>query len=110
MGMVFGLDLHRRQITFDGVDTGSGEEWRGRIWAPDRQRFRRWLTSDVAKRANGGEVALAVEGCTGWRYVVEECPPAPALDGLRTLTQPRSHQGDTRSRLLSPTTPVSSST
>ena len=27
---------------------------------------------DVAKRANGASVAMAVEGCTGWRYVVEE--------------------------------------
>jgi hypothetical protein len=33
------------------------------------------------------------------------------LDGLRTLTRPRSQPtGDTRSRLLSPTTPASSST
>jgi transposase len=72
MVMVGGLDLHRRQITFDVVDVESGEEWRGRVWQPDRDRFRRWLLDDVTGRANGGAVALAVEGCTGWRYVVEE--------------------------------------
>src|SRR5918994_7286187 len=75
MAMVCGLDLHRRQITFDTVDVGSGEEWRGRIWQPDRARFRRWLREDVAGRADG-KAALAVEGCTGWRYVVEEITAA----------------------------------
>jgi transposase len=76
MAMVCGLDLHRRQITFDALETGSGVEWRGRIWQPDRVRFRRWLRTDVAQRAGGEGVALAVEGCTGWRYVVEEIAAA----------------------------------
>jgi transposase len=72
MSMVGGLDLHRRQITFDVADRGTGEVWRGKLWQPDRQRLRRWLTQDVAARAHGEAVDLAVEGCTGWRYVVEE--------------------------------------
>jgi transposase len=76
MAMVCGLDLHRRQITFDSLVLESGEEWRGRIWQPDRERFRRWLRDDVTRRADGGDVALAVEGCTGWRYVVEEIEAA----------------------------------
>jgi transposase len=76
MAMVCGLDLHRRQITFDALEVGSGEEWRGRVWQPDRGRFRRWLRSDLSRRAGGGRVALAVEGCTGWRYVVEEIEAA----------------------------------
>jgi transposase len=70
--MVCGLDLHRQQITFDALEVESGDAWRGRLWQPDRQRFRRWLHEDLAKRADGGPVSLAVEGCTGWRYVVEE--------------------------------------
>ena len=76
MSMVCGLDLHRQQITFDALHVESGEVWRGRLWQPDRQRFRRWLCQDVAARAHGGPVALAVEGCTGWRYVVEEITAA----------------------------------
>ena len=76
MSMVFGLDLHRQQITFDGLDVESGQVWKGRVWQPDRERFRRWLERDVADRANGQPVALAVEGCTGWRYVVEEITAA----------------------------------
>src|SRR6476619_3520112 len=71
MSMVCGLDLHRQQITFDALETDSGEVWRGRVWQPDRERFRRWLAHDVAQRAGGQPVAMAVEGCTGWRYVVE---------------------------------------
>ncbi|MHB1445486.1 MAG: IS110 family transposase [Acidimicrobiales bacterium] len=72
MSMVCGLDLHRGQITFDALEVESGEVWRGRLWQPDRARFRRWLTEELAPRAKGGPVALAVEGCTGWRYVAEE--------------------------------------
>jgi transposase len=74
--MVCGLDLHRQQITFDAVETASGEVWRGRVWQPDRDRFRHWLRCDVARHANGQPVAMAVEGCTGWRYVVEEIAAA----------------------------------
>ena len=72
MSMVCGLDLHRGQITFDALEVDSGEAWRGRLWQPDRQRLRAWLRDEVAPRAGDGPVAIAVEGCTGWRYVVEE--------------------------------------
>ena len=72
MTMVCGLDLHRRQITFDAVEVESGQVWTGRVWQPDRERFRRWLRDDVTEHAGGGPVSIAVEGCTGWRYVVEE--------------------------------------
>lgn len=72
MTMVCGLDLHRRQITFDALEVESGQVWSGRVWQPDRERFRRWLRDDVTEHARGGPVSIAVEGCTGWRYVVEE--------------------------------------
>jgi transposase len=76
MSMVGGLDLHRGQITFDTVEIETGEVWRGRVWQPDRARFRRWLNDELACRVSGGAVDLAVEGCTGWRYVVEEITAA----------------------------------
>lgn len=76
MSMVGGLDLHREQITFDVIEVETGELWRGRLWQPDRTRFRRWLTEELAARAHGEAVDLAVEGCTGWRYVVEEITAA----------------------------------
>jgi transposase len=50
MSMVCGLDLHRQQITFDALVLESGESWRGRVWQPDRERFRRWLRDDVTPR------------------------------------------------------------
>ena len=28
--------------------------WTGRVWQPDRERFRRWLRDDVTERAHGG--------------------------------------------------------
>ena len=76
MSMVCGLDLHRGQITFDILETVSGVEWRGRLWRPDRARFRRWLLDDLGSRAGGCPVEVAFEGCTGWRFVVEEIEAA----------------------------------
>jgi len=76
MVMVGGLDLHRGQITFDVASTETGELWRGRLGQPSRLRFRQWLETDLMPRAHGAPVALAVEGCTGWRYVVEEITAA----------------------------------
>ena len=76
MSMVGGLDLHRGQMTFDVVSIETGEVWRGRVSQPTRARLGHWLESEVAPRADGRPVALAVEGCTGWRYVVEEITAA----------------------------------
>lgn len=68
MGIVGGFDIHRRQITFDYVDSGTGEVSRGKIAPADRAQVRSWLG-----RFDGrGDVAFALEGCTGWRFVVEE--------------------------------------
>jgi transposase len=65
MPMVGGLDIHRKQITFDYPGTGTGQVRRGQISPADREHLRGWLA-----RFHGTEdVAFAVEGCTGWRYV-----------------------------------------
>ena len=71
MAIVGGLDLHRRQVTFDMVDAETGVVHRGRITPADRETFRRWLAT-----LQDESVDLAVEGCTGWRFVVEECQAA----------------------------------
>ncbi len=44
MAIVGGLDLHRKQITFDVVDTTSGTIEHGRVMPADRESFRRWLS------------------------------------------------------------------
>jgi hypothetical protein len=41
MAIVAWLDLHRRQVTFDVVDTATGVCQRGRIIPADRESFRR---------------------------------------------------------------------
>src|SRR5215213_4620990 len=68
MRIVGGLDVHRRQITFDYLDERSGQCRRGRIAPADRLLLRRWLEANVS----GAPAAFAVEACTGWRFVVEE--------------------------------------
>ena len=72
MPIVGGLDIHRKQITFDYLDTVTGQVQRGQISPADREHLRAWL----ARFASLEDVAFAVEGCTGWRYVTEELAAA----------------------------------
>jgi transposase len=68
MPIVGGLDIHRKQLTFGYLDTGTGEVRRGQVAPADRAHLRAWL----ARLAGRGDAAFALEGCTGWRYVAEE--------------------------------------
>ena len=63
--IVGGLDIHRKQLTFDYMDTVTGEVSCGQIAPADWAHFRSWLT----RFENPAEVAFAAEACTGWRYV-----------------------------------------
>ncbi len=72
MPIVGGLDIHRKQITFDYLDTVTGEVKRGQIAPADREHVRAWL----ARFAGRDDVAFAVEGCAGWRYVAGELAAA----------------------------------
>src|SRR5215472_7631363 len=72
MPIVGGLDIHRKQITFDYLDTVTGQVRRGQISPADRVHLRAWL----ARFAGRGDVAFAVEGCAGWRYVAQELAAA----------------------------------
>jgi transposase len=58
-----GFDVHRRQITFDALDTETGEVVRGQIESTP-QAVKRW-----AGRFSGRELHVAVEACTGWLFV-----------------------------------------
>ena len=68
MAIVVALDVHRKQITFDYLDTETGRELHGRIQPACRERVRAFL----GRFAGRDDVAFSVEGCTGWRFVVEE--------------------------------------
>ena len=72
MPIVGGLDIHRKQITFDYLDTVTGQVQRGQVAPADREHLRAWL----ARFAGCEDVAFALEGCTGWRYVAEELAAA----------------------------------
>ncbi|MCA1844110.1 MAG: transposase, partial [Actinobacteria bacterium] len=68
MEIVSGLDLHRSQITFRTVDLSTGELQRGRIHPGARDAVRDWL----GRFEPGTDAHFALEGTTGWRFVVEE--------------------------------------
>jgi len=68
--IIAGFDVHLRQITFDCLDSVSGEVLRGQI-ASEPAAVREWMG-----QFSGREVHVAVEACTGWLFVaraVEEC-------------------------------------
>src|SRR3989442_3199406 len=67
MAIVGGFDVHRAQITFDYIDTDSGQVTAGQIRPATRPALRNWL-----QRFDGrDDVGFAVGGCRGWRFVVE---------------------------------------
>jgi transposase len=77
MAIVGGFDIHRRQVTFDYRDTATGQVRRGRISPACQETLRRWLE----RFAGCDDVTFAVEGCTGWQFVVEE----PQRAGITAL-------------------------
>src|SRR6478735_6441088 len=81
MTIVGGFDVHRQQITFDYVDTDTGRVRWGQIRPATRHTLRAWLV----EHCPGGDAEIAVEGCTGWRYVVEELA---AAGGMAHLADP----------------------
>jgi transposase len=72
MSIVGAFDVHRRQLTFEDLDTVTGELAAGRITPADRQHLRAWL----ARFHGCQDVHFALEACTGWRYVSEELAAA----------------------------------
>src|SRR5436305_4135925 len=73
MAIMVGFDVHREQVTFDVLDDVTGEIQRGRIAPADRLGVRRFLAALPA-----GQVDVALEAMTGWRFIVEELVAAGA--------------------------------
>jgi transposase len=91
MAMVGGFDVHRNQITFDCLDTETGEVWRGEIRPATRVRLREWLG-----RFQGRQAAIALEATTGWRFVVEELQAAGIEAHLAEPADTRALRGPKR--------------
>ena len=92
MAIIGGLDLHRAQITFDYLDTETGELRRGRIAPATRGSLRSWATALPAVRP----AAFAVEACTGWRFVVEELRTAGITPYLAEVADTAALRGPKR--------------
>lgn len=91
MAIVGGLDVHRQQITFDYLDTETGEVRRGEIRPATRDRVRAWLG-----RFAGQEAAFALEATTGWRFVTEELRRAGIQAHLAEPADTRALRGPKR--------------
>ena len=77
MTIVGGFDVHRKQITFDYVDD-DGLVRVGEIRPATRTTLRHWLS----EHCPAGDAEFALEGCTGWRYVVDELATAGVVAHL----------------------------
>lgn len=90
MAIVAGFDVHRAQITFDVLDTDSGEVSRGRIVSsPDAVRA--W-----SEGFGGREVHVAVEACTGWLFVCRALERAGAVAHLAEPAETSARRGKKR--------------
>src|SRR2546423_12799987 len=90
MAIVAGFDVHRAQITFDAVDTETGELSRGRIDS-NRPAVRAWT-----ERFPGQEIEVALEACTGWLFVCEELAAAGAVPHLAEPAETSARRGSKR--------------
>ncbi len=90
MAIVGGLDVHRKQITFEYVDTATGQVRRGRV-PGTRRAFHDWLG-----RIDQRPAVFAVEGCTGWRFIVEELRAAGMGAHLAEPADTRALRGPKR--------------
>jgi Transposase len=91
MAIVAGVDVHRAQITFDALDTESGEIMRGRIDATPAA-VTRWV-----ERFAGREIQVApLEARTGWLFVCDALVAAGAVARLAEPVKTRALRGRKR--------------
>ncbi len=91
MAIVGGLDIHRRQITYDWIDTDTGETCRGQLSPATRVELRGWLA-----RFTGQQADFALEATTGWRFVAEELERAGFRAHLAEPADTRALRGPKR--------------
>jgi hypothetical protein len=88
--IVTGLDVHLRQITFDCLDSATGEVTRGRI-AATPVGVEGWVA-----QFPGREVHAAMEACTGWLFVARALERAGAVAHLAETVETRALRGRNR--------------
>jgi transposase len=88
--IVAGFDVHLRQITFDCLDSLTGEVTRGRIPATPAG-VEEWVG-----RFPGRVVHVAMEACTGWLFVAQALERAGAVAHLAETVETRALRGRKR--------------
>lgn len=88
--VVAGFDIHRAQITFDALDTETGEVLTGRINSTP-EAVEEWVG-----RFAGREVRVALEACTGWFFVVEALRRSGAEPHLAEIAETYALRGRKR--------------
>jgi transposase len=90
MAILAGFDVHRAQITFDALDTDTGEVLRGRFRA-DREAVGEWV-----RQFAGEHVEVALEACTGWLFVDEVLAGAGVVVHLAEAAETSALRGKKR--------------
>ena len=88
--IIAGFDVHMRQITFDCLDSETGEVTRGRI-ASEPGAVTDWMA-----RFGGREVHVAVEACTGWLFVAQSVEACGGTAHLAETVETRALRGRKR--------------
>lgn len=89
MTIVGAFDVHRAQLTYDWLDNQTGQVSRGRVMPAHREQLREFLTRFDA----AADVHFALEGCTGWRYLIEELQAAGITPHLADPGETRTARG-----------------
>jgi transposase len=90
MAILAGFDVHRAQITFDALNTETGEVLTGRMRS-DREAVGEWVG-----RFAGERVEVAVEACTGWLFVYEALAGAGVVVHLAEPAEASALRGKKR--------------
>jgi transposase len=88
--IIAGFDVHSRQITFDCLDSQTGEVTRGRIAS------RPAAVGDWVGRFPGREVHVAMEACTGWLFVARAVERSGGVPHLAETVETRALRGRKR--------------
>jgi transposase len=88
--IIAGFDVHLRQITFDCLDSQTGEVLRGQI-ASEPAAVSEWMG-----RFSGREVHVAVEACTGWLFVAQAVQACGGTAHLAETVETRALRGRKR--------------
>jgi transposase len=88
--IIAGFDVHLRQITFDCLDSQTGEVTRGRI-ASEPAAVEEWV-----EEFGGREVHVALEACSGWLFVARAVERSGGVPHLAETVETRALRGRKR--------------